>query len=165
MYCKDCGDKLALRYCEGEGLVPYCNSCGEFKFMQFNCAVSMVVTNRKQDKILLAKHTGQDDYILFAGYIKHGESAEKAVSRELKEEARLNVVKAKYMSSRYHDQKEVLMLNFIVVVEEEEEIHLKEDELTDVKWCTPDEAKELIRKNSTAEYFLLNAVEALKKKI
>jgi len=165
MHCKDCGEKLSLRYCDGEGLVPYCNRCEEFKFMQFNCAVSMVVTNKKQDKILLARHTGQDDYILFAGYIKHGESAEKAVSRELREETKLNVIKAKYMLSRYHAEKDVLMLNFIVVVDENEEIRLKEDELSAVKWCAPDEAKALIRKNSTAEYFLLNAVENLKRKI
>lgn len=165
MFCRECGEKLALRFCENEGLVPYCNKCESFKFPQFNLAVSMVVTNRAQDKILLAKHTGEEDYILFAGYVKKGETAEKTVVREIKEETKLNVIKFKYMSSRYHPPRDVLMLNFIAVVEETEAISLKQDELSEVKWFTVEEAKENVRKGSTAEYFLLNALDALKKKI
>ena len=86
MYCKECGEKLTLRFCENEGLIPYCSKCQAYMFPQFPVAVSMVVTNRAQDKILLAKHVEDDDFILFAGYIKKGESAEKTVPREIKEE-------------------------------------------------------------------------------
>ena len=74
MYCKQCGEKLTLRFCENEGLVPYCDKCEAYKFPQFNVAVSMVVTNRAQDKILLAKHVEDEDFILFAGYIKKGKN-------------------------------------------------------------------------------------------
>ena len=164
MYCRQCGQKLGLRFCENEGLIPYCEQCKSYMFPQFPVAVSMVVTNRAQDKILLAKHVEDDDFILFAGYIKKGENAEKTVPREIKEELGLNVVKAKYMSSRYHSRKELLMLNFVVVVEDSP-IKLKEDEITEARWCTPDEALALIRKNTTAEFFLQNAVRELKKKI
>lgn len=79
MYCRQCGEKLTLRFCENEGLVPYCDKCEAYIFPQFNVAVSMVVTNRAQDKILLAKHVEDEDFILFAGYIKKGENAEKTV--------------------------------------------------------------------------------------
>lgn len=164
MYCRECGQKLTLRYCENEGLIPYCAKCEDYMFPQFNIAVSMVVTNRTQNKILLAKHAEDDDFILFAGYIKKGENAEKTIPREIKEELGLEVVKAKYMSSRYHSKKEVLMLNFIVIVEDAP-IKLKEDEVAEARWCTPDEAMELIRKGTTAEFFLGNAVRELKKKI
>ena len=68
------------------------------------------------------------------------------------------------MSSRYHAKKEVLMLNFIVVVEEQP-LKLAEEEIAEAKWCNPEEALQLIRKNTTAEYFLTNAVRELKKKI
>ena len=163
MYCRECGQKLTLRFCENEGLIPYCDKCEDYMFPQFSIAVSMVVTNRAQDKILLAKHAEDDDFILFAGYIKKGESAEKTVPRELKEELGLDVVKAKYMSSRYHAKKELLMLNFIVIVEEKE-IRLNE-EIAEARWCTPEESLALIRKGTTAEYFLINAVRELKKKI
>ena len=86
------------------------------------------------------------------------------IVRSLFEELGLDVVKAKYMSSRYHAKKDVLMLNFIVVVEDKP-IKLQEDELAEARWCTPEEALQLIRKNTTAEYFLTNAVRELKKKI
>ncbi len=155
---------MSLRFCENEGLVPYCNQCENYMFPQFSVAVSMVVTNRAQDKILLAKHADDDDFILFAGYVKKGENAEKTVPREIKEELGLNVVKAKYMSSRYHAPKDILMLNFIVVVEENKPIKLNE-EINEARWCSPDEALTLIRKGTTAEYFLINAVKELKRKI
>jgi NAD+ diphosphatase len=133
-------------------------------FPQFPVAVSMVVTNRAQDKILLAKHVEDEDFILFAGYIKKGENAEKTVPREIKEELGMNVVKAKYTSSRYYANKDILMLNFIVIVEDTP-IKLKTDEISEARWCTPDEAVALIRKNTTAEFFLTNAIKELKKKI
>lgn len=164
MYCRECGQKLTLRFCENEGLIPYCGTCESYMFPLFPIAVSMVVTNRAQDKILLAKHVEDDDFILFAGYIKKGENAEKAIPREIKEELGLNVVKAKYTSSRYHAKKDVLMLNFIVIVEDMP-IKLQQSEIDQARWCTPDEAVALIRKGTTAEFFLTNAVRELKKKI
>ncbi len=164
MYCRHCGEKLTLRVCENEGLIPFCNSCATYMFPLFPVAVSMVVTNRTQDKILLAKHVDDPDFILFAGYIKQGENAEKTIPREIKEELGMNVVKTKYMSSRYHAQKGLLLLNFIVIVEDTP-YKLKTDEIAEAKWCTPEEALALIRKNSTAETFLINAVKELKKKI
>lgn len=164
MYCRECGQKLTLRFCENEGLVPYCAQCESYMFPQFPVAVSMVVTNRAQDKILLAKHVEDEDFILFAGYIKKGENAEKTIPREIKEELGLGIVKAKYMSSRYHAKKDVLMLNFIVIVEDGN-IKLQEEEVSEARWCDFDEAAELIRKGTTAEYFLLNAIRELKKKI
>ena len=133
-------------------------------FPEFPIAVSMVVTNRAQDKILLAKHVEDDDFILFAGYVKKGENVEKTIPREIKEELGLDVVKTKYMSSRYHAKKDVLMLNFIVVVEEKP-LKLAEEEIAEARWCSSEEAIELIRKNTTAEYFLVNAVRELKKKL
>ena len=163
MYCRECGQKLTLRFCENEGLIPYCGQCASYMFPQFSIAVSMVVTNRTQDKILLAKHTEDDDFILFAGYIKKGENAEKTIPREIKEELGLDVVKAKYMSSRYYAQKDVLMLNFIVIVEDKP-IRTNE-EIAEARWCSPEESLQLIRKNTTAEFFLTNAVRELKKKI
>ena len=164
MYCRECGQKLTLRFCENEGLIPYCGQCEAYMFPQFSIAVSMVVTNRAQDKILLAKHVEDEDFILFAGYIKKGENAEKTIPREIKEELGLDVVTSKYRSSRYHSHKEVLMLNFIVIVEDTQ-IKLKTDEISEARWCTPDEALALIRKGTTAEFFLNNAVRELKKKI
>ncbi len=162
MFCTECGEKLTLMFASGEGLVPYCKSCNQYRFAQFATAVSMVVTNRTKDKILLAKHVGQKDFILFAGYIKKGETAEKAVTREFKEETKLNTVKYKYMSSRYHEPRNVLMLNFIMVAEDGEPA-IDEKEIELVKWFSFDEAMEAIKKDSTAEAFLKSAIAEIKK--
>ena len=162
MFCTECGEKLTLMFASGEGLVPYCKNCKQYRFAQFATAVSMVVTNRAKDKILLAKHVGQEDYILFAGYVKKGETAEKAVTREFKEETKLNTVKYKYMSSRYHEPKNVLMLNFIVVAEDGEPV-LDAKELEEVRWFAFEDALEAIRKDSVAEAFLKSAVNEIKK--
>lgn len=162
MYCRDCGEKLTLRFLENEGLVPYCPQCEKFKFPFFPVAVSMTVVNRAENKILLAKHTGDEDYTLFAGYIKKGESAEKAIPRELKEETNLTAIKWRYTVSRYHDAKNLLMLGFIVTAEESE-MKLNE-EIEETRWCSFDEARELIKKDSTAEYFLTFALNELNKK-
>ena len=162
MYCTVCGEQLTLMFKQEEGLVPYCKHCAEYRFPRFATAVSMVVTNREKDKILLAKHNGSDDFILFAGYIKKGETAEKAVTREFKEETKLDTVKFKYMGSRYHEPKNVLMLNFLIMAENGE-ITLDRNELTDAKWFEPDKALEAIKKDSVAEAFLKNAIAEIKK--
>ena len=161
MFCTECGEKLTLMFASGEGLVPYCKSCGQFRFAQFATAVSMVVTNRTKDKLLLARHKGQEDYILFAGYVQKGETAEKAVTRAFNEETKLNTVKFKYMSSRYHEPRNVLMLGFLSMAEDGE-AQIDEKELDEVKWFDFDEALEAIRKDSTAEAFLKSALNEIK---
>lgn len=162
MYCTECGEQLTLMFADGEGLVPYCKNCGKFRFPQYSCAVSMVVTNRARDKILLARHKGQNDFVLFAGYVKKGETAEKAVAREFREETKLNTVKAKYMGSRYYEPHNVLMLNFLTVAEDGD-FDLEKNELDEARWFTPEEALETIKKESIAETFLKNALPEIKK--
>lgn len=162
MYCRDCGEKLTLRFMENEGLVPYCTKCDKFKFPFFPVAVSMTVVNRAETKVLLARHKGDEDFKLFAGYVKKGENVEKTIPRELREETKLNAIKWRYFASRFHDKKDILMLNFIVTADEGETV--LNDELEEVRWCTPDEARALIKKNSTAEYFLNGALGELGKK-
>ena len=78
MFCTECGEKLTLMFKADEGLVPYCKKCAEYRFPRFATVVGMVVTNREKDKILLAKHKGGEDYILFAGY----RSEERRVGKE-----------------------------------------------------------------------------------
>ena len=161
MHCQDCGNKLVLKFCENEGLVPYCDKCSEFKFPPFKTAVSMVVVNKSQDKTLIAKHSS-GEFLLLAGYVKKGESAEKAIVREVKEETKLNTIKYKYMSSKYHEPRNVLMLNFITVVSDGELVSNR-NEISEIKWCDFDEALSIVPEDTTAGFFLKNAISELKK--
>ena len=83
-----CGCKLDEKYLMGEGMVPYCPQCQEFRFPVYNTAVSMIVMNKELDKVLLIKQYGRDSYILVAGYVNKGEDAEDAVKREVGEAAK-----------------------------------------------------------------------------
>ena len=85
-YCMFCGTKLKDMELEGEGMIPFCGKCGEYRFPVFRTAVSMIVINKDKDRILLIKQYGRDRYILVAGYVNKGEDAEDAVCRELREE-------------------------------------------------------------------------------
>ena len=156
MFCQECGNKLILKFCENEGLVPYCEDCGEFRFPPFKTAVSMCVVNRALDKILLAKHTNGQT-LLLAGYVKKGESAEKTIAREIREETGLDVIKTKYVASRYHEPRNVLMLNFIVSVSDGE-LRCNPDEITEANWYGFDEALGAVTDDSTAAFFLSSDV-------
>ena len=112
----------------------------------------------------LANGAFKEYYAIPGGMQEKNETIEECIIREIKEELGMNVVKTKFMSTRYHAKKDLLMLNFIVVVEDTP-IKLQTAEIAEARWCTPEEALALIRKNTTAEFFLTNAVKELKKKI
>ncbi|MBQ4241034.1 MAG: NUDIX domain-containing protein [Oscillospiraceae bacterium] len=96
-HCMQCGTKLKMRYHDSEGReIPYCETCHDYRFPVFNTAVSMVVTNENEDRILLIKQYGRDSYILVAGYINKGEDAEHAAAREVAEEMNLHVRKVRF---------------------------------------------------------------------
>ena len=54
------------------------------------------------------------------------------------------------------------MLNFLTMAENGEP-EIDDEELDEVKWFTFDEALGAVRKDSTAEFFLKNAIAELKK--
>ena len=84
-YCMQCGTKLHLKHHDTEGDVPFCDTCGAFRYPVFNTAVSMVVTNPAKTKVILIKQYGRPHYILVAGYVNRGEDAEHAAVREVRD--------------------------------------------------------------------------------
>ena len=151
-YCMTCGTKLVKRHLDGEGDVPYCETCGEFRFPVFNTAVSMIVMNEDRSKIVLIKQYGRPHYILVAGYVNKGEDAEDAAVREVKEEMGLDVTSIHFNHSHYFEPSNTLMLNFTVTVAGDSPTPNRE--IDSYAWFTPDEARANIRPNSLAEKFL-----------
>ena len=152
-YCMQCGTKLVMKYHENEGKeIPYCSTCSDYRFPVFNTAVSMVVTNQAEDRILLIKQYGRDRYILVAGYINKGEDAEHAVIREVGEEMNLRVVKVRFNHSHYFSKSNTLMLNYTAIVDSMD-VH-ENDEIDAYRWFSREEAAKNVARHSLAGDFL-----------
>lgn len=156
-YCLECGTKLENRYLKNEGDIPYCNSCKEYRFPVFNTAVSMIVVNKSQDKILLIQQYNRKDFILVAGFVNKGENAEHAVMREIKEELGMQVSELRYNSSQYFEKSNTLIFNYTCTVQDERLDGITE-EVDLATWFTIDEARENIKKDSLAQAFLENYI-------
>ena len=77
-HCFECGTSLIEKDLEGEGIVPYCPKCEQYRFPMYNVAVSMIVINEQTGKTLLIKQYGRPWFVLVAGYVNR----EHAVGRE-----------------------------------------------------------------------------------
>ena len=141
-YCMQCGTKLTERFLKNEGMVPFCEQCNAYRFPVFSVAVSMEVLHPDKDKVLLIKQYGKDRYILVAGYINKGESAEHTVVREVREEIGLSVREVHFEKSEYFPPSNTLMLNFSCV--------------DYCRWFSFEEAVGAIARDSLAERFLQN---------
>lgn len=152
-YCPQCGTKMVMRYLKGEGEIPYCEKCKDFRFPVFSTAVSMIVMNESKDKVLLIKQYNRDSYILTAGYVNKGEDSETTCARELMEELHLHAKKIHYNKSHYFAPHNVLMLNYTVIVDEDE-YPVPNDEVDSWDWMSVDDARKKIYPGSLAQKFL-----------
>lgn len=156
-YCFECGTELHDKPLDGEGMVPYCETCQTYRFPIFNTAVSMEVLNPAQDKVILIQQYGRSRNILVAGYVNRGESVEHTVVREVGEELGLHVSSVRFNMSQFFEPSNTLMVNFSCVADTEDLSH-KTDEVDYAHWYTFDEAREAVFPGSLAEKFLLNFI-------
>ena len=148
------------RELENEGVVPYCPKCEQYRFPQYNVAVSMIVVNEEKDEILLIQQYGRPSYILVAGYVSRGESLEDAVAREVREETGMTVSHMKFNRTQFFEKSDTLMCNFTAFVKDSSELD-PNYEVDSYAWFTRDEARANIRPNSLAEHFLVDRAEEL----
>ena len=152
-HCPACGAKLTERSLEGEGLVPYCESCAAFRFPMNNVAVSMIVVDVGSGKILLIQQYGRPSYILVAGYVNRGEAAEHAVRREIREETGLETARIRFNRTRFFEPSNTLMINCTATVRNAGALRVNA-EIDRWQWFAPEEARKNIRPNSLAAEFL-----------
>lgn len=151
-YCMHCGARLQLREHREGGLVPFCEACGEFRYPVFNTAVSMIVMNEAKNRVILIQQYGRPHYVLVAGYVNKGEDAEDAAARELMEELGLPARSIRFNHSHYFAPSNTLMLNFTVLVSEED-AH-PNYEVDTWRWFSLEEARANIKPGSLAAAFL-----------
>lgn len=153
-YCSECGNKLELKVLDNEGIIPYCKRCNEFKFPKYSVAVSMIVINEENNKILLIQQYNKPVYILVAGYVNKGESLEEALKREIKEETGMSVDYCVYNKTKYFEPSNTLMCNFTAFVKNDKDFNPNR-EIDSYSWFSFDDAKINIKENSLAKEFLL----------
>lgn len=152
-HCMQCGARLISRWHPSEERdIPYCEQCGDYRFPVFNAAVSMIVTDARQERIVLIRQYGRPAYILVAGYINRGEDAEHAAAREVKEELGLTAAKVCFNRSHFFEPSNTLMLNFTVTVEDTGAV--PNEEVDAFRWFSREEALATIKPGSLAKAFL-----------
>ena len=152
-YCMECGTLLHPKSHGEEGVFPYCDTCGAFRYPVFNTAVSLLVVDEEEENILLIRQYGRPHFILVAGYVNQGEDAEDAARRELMEELSLPAVSVQFNRSRYFAPSNTLMLNFTVKVPTKDARPNRE--IDSWQWFSLAEARKNIKPNSLAEAFFL----------
>ena len=151
-YCMRCGAKLIVREHPTDGPVPYCETCRDYRYPVFSAAVSMIVVDPGETEMLLIQQYGRPHYILPAGYIDKGETAEHAVRRELMEELGLEAESLRFLGSHYYEPSETLMLNFLVTATQHEA--RPNFEIDSWRWFPMAEARTIVRPGGLAERLL-----------
>ncbi len=151
-FCEVCGNKLEPKFLELEGMIPFCPKCNDYRFPKFNCAVSMIILNPDETKMLYVKqyHTGKNR--LVAGYVNIGETLEHAVYREMGEEIGRFPSSIRFNKSSYWNNSNSLLANFICKLTTEE--LCTNSEIDEYEWVLIDEAREKIKEAKLAKIFV-----------
>lgn len=128
-----------------------CPKCGNLIFPRIEPCIIVLVYRKDIHRILLAKHVqrNQDIYACIAGFMEAGETAEQAVSREIREETGLQVSNIRYFGSQSWPFPAQLMLGFTAEYQSGD-LHLQEEEIQDAAWFDPDNCPASPRPGSIA---------------
>ncbi|HEV7384665.1 MAG TPA: NAD(+) diphosphatase [Phenylobacterium sp.] len=139
-HCAVCGQ--ASEATDG-GWKRKCPSCETEHFPRTDPVVIMLPYHG--DRCMLGRQEAwpKGMFSALAGFLEPGESIEEACARELNEEAGLHAVKVRYHSTQPWPYPSSLMIGLIAEVEDEEGAP-DQTELSEVRWFTRDEARQLI---------------------
>lgn len=154
IHCPLCGDKLVPKNIGDEGLVPYCTTCDHPMFHNpYTCTLTLVVNELEEVALIRQNYVSQSNYVLVAGYIKSGESAEETAVREAQEEIGVTPNSVKYLKSYYYEKRDMLMLGFVAFADKcDLSISREVDE---AGWFSIEDSLKLIKEGSIAMQLLL----------
>jgi NAD+ diphosphatase len=134
-FCAYCGSPLVL---VSSGHRAQCTNaaCGRMHFPRTDAAIIVIVEH--EGACLLGRQVGwpKGRYSTLAGFIEPGESLEDAVRREVAEESGVVVGEVHYHSSQPWPMPASLMVGFTAKAIDPT-IHLRDRELEDARWFTP----------------------------
>jgi NAD+ diphosphatase len=136
-FCSVCGRPSLI---EEAGLLRRCPACGAEHHPRTDPVVIMLVIDEERDRVLLGRQASWPPrrYSALAGFVEPGESLEDAVTREVREEAGVEVAGARYDSSQPWPFPSSLMLGFTVAYVSGEAV-ASDGELEDARWFSREE--------------------------
>ncbi len=154
-FCPECGRKLRMRSMWDEGAVPFCDSCDIAWYEHPSpCIITLVINEFEEAALLRQDYIMEDNYVLVAGYIKPGETAEETAFREVEEEIGVKMDAISRVRTFALKKKELLMLGFVGFAGKTD---LKlSSEVDSALWVPVDQAMEKL-KGSEIAYRILEA--------
>jgi NAD+ diphosphatase len=139
-HCAVCGQRSEAM--DG-GWKRKCPSCETEHFPRTDPVVIMLAYHG--DRCLLGRQEAwpKGMFSALAGFLEPGESIEEACARELNEEAGLRARKVRYHSTQPWPYPSSLMIGLIAEVEDDEGV-ADQAELSEIRWFTRAEARDLI---------------------
>ncbi|GAA3650793.1 NAD(+) diphosphatase [Microbacterium marinilacus] len=137
-FCPVCGASAELRQA---GWSRRCTSCGREHFPRNDPAVIVAITDPQRRRLLLGANAswGGRMHSCFAGFVEAGESLERAIHREMLEEAGVRVSALRYRRSQSWPYPHSLMLGFDAVAVDPDEARPDGEEIVALRWFTRDE--------------------------
>ncbi len=137
-YCPKCGEKLIPKTFGDDKDVPFCQKCNRPFFPVFStCVICLCVNEYGEAALIKQTDMPTQHYILIAGYIKPGETAEETAMREIEEEIGIKPESCHLAFSWFYEKRDQLMLAFICRAKKAD-IKLS-CELTEARWVPENE--------------------------
>ena len=157
-YCPHCGTKAVLKEIGDEGRIPYCETCKVPLWDMFTTSIICAVVNEQKEVALLRQdYVSTSSFVCVAGIMKQGESAEEAVTREVKEELGLTVEQLSFVHSYPFEKKEMLMLGFKAEVKKAD--FTLSGEVDAAEWVAYEDALSRLREGSIAWQLVKTVIE------
>ena len=132
-FCGRCGSPLVMGEDERKMVCP---RCGNLIYPRINPAIIVAVTDG--DRLLMTKYSGKTHtvhhYVLIAGFVEIGETAEQTVAREVVEEVGVHVKNIRYFGSQPWGCDGNLTLGYFADLDGDAHITLDHYELSDGHW-------------------------------
>ena len=152
MYCTRCGSLLTKKFLKMEGMIHFCPFCNEYVFEKTNVAVSMIILNPEETKMLYIKQYGTGKFRLVAGYTNKGESLEHTVYREMGEEIGRYPASIEFNMSKYFEPSNTLIANYICKLTSMEVF--PNEEIDEYEWIDLEDAQAKINHAKLAKIFV-----------
>lgn len=134
-FCGRCGAKMELGVNERKVVCPNCHS---EVFPRINPAI--IVAVHDSDRLLMTKYNRPGSwFVLIAGFVEIGETAEDTVHREVMEEAGVKVKNIRYFGSQPWGIAGNLTLGYTAELDGSDELTIETNELSDGRWFQREE--------------------------